>query len=168
MVVLERLEYLSVKEGIEMKENENNLDYMDRFWDSKFTPYDFMSLFCAVLGSQKQYSFSRNCLIEFIQNCKESCQYTDLLETIPLKNNVIVIFSSKLEEAITKLKFGHILYTISPEKDSEIFIFQDIPISDLMKSRVRYINSMLQFVDNYNKYKLEKSPTAPVKTYVNN
>ena len=168
MVVLERLEYLSVKEGIEMKENENNIDYMDRFWDSKFTPYDFMSLFCAVLGSQKQYSFSRNYLIEFIQNCKESCQYTDLLETILLQNNGIFTFSSGLEEAITKLKFGHILYTISPEKNSEIFIFQDIPISDLMKSRVHYINSMLQFVDNYNKYKLEKSPIDTVKTYVNN
>lgn len=50
---------------------ESNVKYMDRFYDSPFSPYDFLSLFSALYASEKDYSFSRDELVNFIDICKK-------------------------------------------------------------------------------------------------
>lgn len=80
--------------------------------------------------------------------------YTNLLNDIYLKSNGLFCHSEEFDEAIEKLKWGKILYTISPEQDSTIYIFHDIPISELIKPRAEYIDEVTNFIDEYRKFEI--------------
>lgn len=137
---------------------EEHNKYIERFYNSEFTAYDFLSLFSALYAMQKEYSFDRNNLIDFINFCKESLKFPNLLNDINLKSNGISSYSEEFDEAIGKLKWGRILYTVSPEQDSTISIFEDIPISELIEPRRNYLEEATCFVKEYNEFK--KSTTV--------
>lgn len=134
----------------EKNSNSTKVPYIDRFYQSKFTSYDFVSLFCAILSKQQQYSFFREHLIEFIKSSKTNRKYEHILEDIYLKSNGIFNYSDNLDDAIFNLKVGGILYTISPEQDSQIYISKNIPTEELISSRSKYVDVMLEFIDEYN------------------
>lgn len=128
--------------------------YLDMFYESKFSPYDFMCLFGALNASLKKYSFSRDKLIEFIKLCKDTNQFNMLLEDINIKSNGVFYFSEELDEAIVKLKNGGIFYTVSPEKDSTMMIFENIPIDELSDKRKDYTPTMSNFLSSYNDFEI--------------
>lgn len=138
-----------------MKQNNQNKKYIEKFYEPKFTPYDFIFLFSAVNANNKNYSFNKDNLISYIKLCNENFKFTNLTKEIPLKNNGISSFSEELDEAIAKLKWARILYTISPEKDSTIHIFEDIPTSEIIKPRIDYLEEMYDFIQEYNKFENE-------------
>ncbi len=149
---------------IESSSDEGQL-YIEEFKESEFSSYDFMSLFCAFNAFQKNYSFNRDNLINFIKLCKESNKFTKLLNGIRLKSNGIFSYSEELDEAIAKLKWGKILYTISPEQDASIFIFENIPMSELIKKRISYFDEMVYFLSKYTDYESEIMRNAHQKQY---
>ena len=97
--------------------------------------------------------------------CKESNKFTKLLNGIRLKSNGIFSYSEELDEAIAKLKWGKILYTISPEQDASIFIFENIPMSELIKKRISYFDEMVYFLSKYTDYESEIMRNAHQKQY---
>lgn len=141
-------------------ENGNRLgkdaeEYIKRFYENKFTAYDFMTLFCAIYAIQKRNSFSRDNLLAYIINCKEAQKFESLLEDIALKNNGVFYYSENLMEATTMLKNVGILYTISPEGDSSIYIRDDVSVSSMIKTRLDYMDAMVAFVAHYQHYEIE-------------
>lgn len=134
-------------------------EYIKRFDDPKFTAFDFLSLFSAVYASEKEYSFDRDDLIEFISQCKSNSSFTEILSDINLKSNGVSYYSEEFDEAIAKLKWGGILYTISPERDSKIYIFEGIPVSQLMEGRENYIDDMEHFTCEYRGLNINNSET---------
>lgn len=153
------------------KMNAKNLDgkkspYINRFYQPKATSYDFMSLFCALLSKQQEYSFCREHLIEFIKSCQINRKYKDLLDDIRYKSNGVFNYSDDLDDAIFNLKLGGILYTISPERDSQIFISEDISAEELIKPRIKYVAVMAEFIDEYNaEYGLKNKQKVQIKRY---
>lgn len=135
-----------------IKGREESQNYVERFYESKFSSYDFMCLFTAISASQKKLIFNRDSLIRFIRSCKSNNQFSRLLDDIYLKSNGIFDYSNDLDEAIQKLKIAGILYTISPESDATMYIFENIPMSKLIKDRLDYFDEMANFVGNYEKY----------------
>lgn len=135
---------------------ESNVKYIERFYDPPFSPYDFLSLFSALYASEKDYSFSRDELIAFIDICKKSGKYSDLVGDIQLKSNGIYSYSEDLDEAVVKLKWAKILYTVSPERDSRIYIFEDIPFTELMRGKDDFINQMTDFIGRFKEYEMRK------------
>lgn len=127
----------------------HNKKYIDKFYSPNFTAYDFLTLLSSLYASNKEYSFDRDILVKFIGYCKSNSKFIDLLNNINLKSNGVSYYSEEFDEAITKLKWARILYTISPESDSIIYIFKNIPIADLVNSRQRYIDEMINFIDEY-------------------
>lgn len=132
---------------------EKHNKYIERFDNPDFTAYDFLSLFSALNALQKEYSFDRDSLINFINFCKKGLKFSNLLNDIHLKSNGISYYSEEFDEAIGKLKWGNILYTISPERDSTICIFEDIPTSKLIEPRRNYLEEATCFVEEYNAFK---------------
>lgn len=130
-------------------------EYLNKFYEPKFSPYDFMCLFAAINVLQKNYSFNRNNLIQFIANCKGNNQFCKLLNDIHIKSNGVFNFSEDLEEAMQKLKLLRVFYTISPETDSTMMIFENIQISELIKNRIEYFDEMVDFIANYAKYQID-------------
>lgn len=131
---------------------ESNEKYIDRFYDSPFSPYDFLSLFSALYASEKDYSFSRDELIIFIDICKKSGKYSHLVGDINLRNNGIHSYSEDLDEAVAKLKWANILYTVSPEQDSRIYIFEDTPFTKMMSDKDAFIDEMTDFIGEFREY----------------
>ncbi len=144
---------------------ESDEKYLSKFYEAEFSPYDFMSLFAAINASQRNYSFSRDNLIQFITSCKESNQFCRLLNDIHVKSNGIFNYSEDLDEAMQKLKLGKIFYTISPEKDSTIMIFEDIPMAELIKKRIEYFDEMVSFIGSYIKYQRDMISQAYQRIY---
>ncbi len=146
-----------------------HIKYYERFYNPEFTAYDLLTLFSALLASQKEYSFDRNNLIEFISFCKNNSKFSKILEEVNLKSNGISYYSEEFDEAITKLKLGKILYTISPEQDSTICIFEDIPISELTNPKMAYVEETTSFIEEYkdfeknykNETHIKKMPDEP-------
>ena len=139
--------------------------YDEKFSEPEFSSYDFMCLFCALNASQRNYSFNRETLIKFIKSCKENNTFSRLLNNIKLKNNGIFSYSDELDEAIAKLKWSRILYTISPETDASIHIFQDIPMSEFIKKRISYFDEMINFIEEYQNYEFEAMHSAYSQIY---
>ena len=131
-----------------MKEKE----YVEYFHNPEFSAYDFLILFSAFNATQGKLSFYRDTLIKYISICKESTEFEELLAEINLKNNGINIYSDEFDDAIFQLKIANILYTVSPEKDSEIFIFDDIPKSEIIDKRKKYTNEIIEFINKYNSF----------------
>ena len=140
-------EIMNIRNGWEESQN-----YAERFYESKFSPYDFMCLFTAINALQKKLIFNRDSLIRFIRSCKSNNQFNRLLNEIYLKNNGIFDYSNDLDEAVQKLKIAGILYTVSPESDATMNIFENIPTAKLIKDRLDYFDEMANFVENYEKY----------------
>lgn len=140
-------------------EKEDN-QYNERFYECEFSSYDFMCLFCALSAAQRKYSFSRDNLIRFIEFCKANNQFTSLLDDIQLKRNGISSYSEELDEAIAKLKWGKVLYTVSPERDSSVSVFEDIPMSKLIEKRISYFDEMISFLYKYSDYELKNISNA--------
>ncbi len=140
------------------KESQN---YVEKFYEPKFSPYDFMCLFIAINASQKNFIFDRDSLIKFIRTCKSSNQFSRLLSDIYLKNNGIFDYSDDLDEALQKLRIAGILYTVSPESDATMYIFKNIPVAKLIKARLDYFDEMVDFVRKYEKYVLDMISQAP-------
>ena len=65
-----------------MNNRESNVKYIGRFYDSTFSPYDFLSLFSALYVQQEDYFFDRDRLVEFIASCKRDDKYNILLGDI--------------------------------------------------------------------------------------
>lgn len=139
--------------------------YMEKFQEPEFSSYDFMSLFCVLNASQRNYSFNRDNLINFIKLCKDNNEFDRLLNSIRLKSNGIFPYSDELDEAIAKLKWEKILYTISPEQDYSIFIFEDIPMSELLKKRISYFDEMVRFLSKYIDYEIEMIKNSHQQLY---
>jgi len=135
-----------------MKQNNNETKYLDKFYNPDITPYDFLSLFSSVLASQNEYSFVRDSLIEFINHCKKNSLYNNLLKDINLKTNGVTFYSEEFDEAISKLKWARILYTVSPEQDSTIWIFNNIPIPELIKHKESFLGEVKQFINEYKQF----------------
>lgn len=127
-------------------------EYVEYFHNPEFSVYDFLILFSAVNATQGKLSFYRDTLIKYISICKESTEFEELLAEINLKNNGINIYSDEFDDAIFQLKIANILYTVSPEKDSEIFIFDDIPKSEIIDKRKKYTNEIIEFINKYNSF----------------
>ncbi len=139
-----------------MNNRESNVKYIDRFYDSPFSPYDFLSLFSALYVQQEEYFFDRDKLVEFIASCKRDDKYNNLLDDIHLKNNGIHSYSEDFDEAVAKLKWAHILYTVSPEVDSTIYIFEDTPFIEMMKTKTNFIDEMTNFIVEFKEYEIRK------------
>ena len=99
-----------------------NEDYLSKFHHPKITAYDFLCLLISILRLNEVESFERDSVENWIVHCKNSNLYHDLLEDIHLKSNGVQTYSEELQNAYFVLKVARVLYTISPEKDSEIFI----------------------------------------------
>ncbi len=140
-------EIINTRKGYEETKN-----YVEKFYESEFSPYDFMCLFTAINLSQKNLVFNEEYLIKFIRNCKNNNQFNKLLNDIHLKNNGIFDYSDNLNEAIQKLKIADILYTISPKNDASIYIFEKTKMAKLIKDRLDYFDEMVSFIANYEKY----------------
>lgn len=126
--------------------------YLDMFSEPEVTAYDFMCLFSATCASQEKYIFDRDQLLAFIKSCKLNGQHSVLLQDINIKSNGVFDCSENYDEAIAKLKWAKILYTVSPEQDASIHIFEDTPCDELIKPRIQYADEMAQFVDNFHEY----------------
>lgn len=61
---------------------EENSKYIERFYDPEFTAYDLLTLFSALSASQKEYSFDRNNLINFIASCKKNSKFSRILSDV--------------------------------------------------------------------------------------
>ena len=138
----------------DLKEMTEHEKYIDRFYDPKFTAYDFMRTFCISYAIIDRFEFYRNDLLHYIKICKKNNQFNDLLEEIYLKSNGIHCYSEDLEEAMTKLKFGGILYTISPERDSKIYIHERIPLDACIETRDN-LEKMTEFIESFDEYTLQ-------------
>ncbi len=115
-----------------------------------FTSFDFICLFTGIYASQKTFEFNRDQLVNFIKECKDKKLFSNLLTKINIKTNGVTYYSQELEEEIQKLRLGFILYTIAPEKDSTIYIFEDTPIDLLLKERMNYYDEMIEFISKFN------------------
>jgi len=138
---------------------------VQEFKEPEFSSYDFLCLFCALNATQRNYSFNKDELIKCIKECKNNDLFTELLSDIKLKSNGIFSYSDNLDEAIAKLKWSRILYTISPEEDSTIHIFKDIPVGEFIKDRVSYFDAMISFIEEYKKREFEARSTAYQNIY---
>lgn len=134
--------------------HEESQEYVDRFYQAEFTPYDFMCLYVAVNASQKNFLFNRDHLLNYIKTCKNGNQFNRLLDDIYISSNGVSDYSESLHEAIQTLKMAKILYTISPEVDASMFIFENTPMAELIKNRIDYFDDMVNFVEGYTQYKL--------------
>lgn len=126
-------------------------EYINRFYEEKITAYDFLMIFSAVNVLENNYFFSRDDLLAYIKNCKNKNKYNELLEAIIIKSNGIFCYSENFEDSIFQLKLAGILYTISPEKDSTIYINENIQIWDIINPRIDYLNETIKFNYTYNK-----------------
>ena len=124
--------------------------------EENVTAYDFMTLFCAISSIKNNYSFSRNNLLSYIANCKETHKFKELLQSIQIKNNGVYNYSTVLEDAVFQLKQANVLYTISPEQDSSIYISSDISIQNIIKPRLQYLNEAVEFVNSFNKFERKR------------
>lgn len=139
--------------------------YYEEFKEPEFSSYDFMCLFCALIATQRNYSFNKDILIKCIKQCKDNHLFTELLGDIKLRNNGIFYYSDNLDETISKLKWSRILYTISPEEDSTIHIFKDIPMGEFIKDRVPYFDTMISFIEKYKTIEFEARSIAYQNMY---
>ena len=126
--------------------------YLDNFKEKEFSSYNFLCLFIGVSYIKGNKSFDRNKLLSFIEINKTIDFYTKILSDIKIKSNGIFPYSENLEEAYSKLKFLDILYTISPEVDSTIYIREDIPVNYIITLYSKYYGIMEEFVEKYNDY----------------
>ena len=136
---------------------EEQKKYIERFYEPSFSAYDFVSLFSVLCATQNEYSFSRDNLIVFINFCKIHSKYDKLLGDINLKSNGIFYYSEEFDEAIAKLKWGKILYTVSPEQDSNVYIFENIPTEEIIKPRVNYLEEVSNFISEYKNFENNNS-----------
>ncbi|MBE6160529.1 MAG: hypothetical protein E7157_05755 [Lactobacillales bacterium] len=143
--------------------NNNEKKYIDKFYDPNFSAYDFMSLFSAISAEQKVYSFNEEELNKFIKECKDSSEFDNLLNDINFKSNGISYYSEELDEAITKLKFGNILYTITPQRDSIIYIFENTPFSKMIDSRRKYLDEATSFINKYKEFENKNEYKRKIK-----
>jgi len=140
---------------------EEHSKYIEKFYNPEFTAYDLLTLFSALFASKKEYSFDRNNLVSFIASCKKNSKFSRILSDVNLKSNGIFYYSEEFDEAIGKLKWGRILYTVSPEQDSTICIFDDIPISELISPRMIYVDETTCFIEEYKEFEInKKTPNA--------
>lgn len=135
-----------------MEINKDTENYLKKFYDDKFTTYDFLTLFCALNVIKQNYSFNRDNLLLFIINCKENHEFDILLHSIKLKNNGIYKYSLELEEGISQLKVRGILHTIFPENNSSIYINNNLSVESLIKPRIDYLDDMVDFITKYSKW----------------
>lgn len=128
---------------------ENRKNYMDMFYESDFSAYDFIFLFSAMSILEEQNCFNKDNLISFILVCKGENKFEKLLNDINLKSNGLFYYSEEINEAIAKLKWVKILYTISPETDATVYILDDIPTEDILRKRKDYIEEITNFISEY-------------------
>jgi len=126
--------------------------YLEKFYEPDFSAYDFITLFSAANARKNDYYFDRDSLIQFINFCKRTSIFNNLLDDIMLKSNGVTYFSDELNNAITSLKMVRILYTISPENDGTIYISKNIPIEDLIEPRKNYFIKMNEFINAYKNF----------------
>ena len=137
--------------------------YLDRFYEVAFTASDCLEVFIAIYASLGDYSFNRDRLINFINYCKNNSMFTNILEDITLKTNGVSFYSENFEEAITRLKFSGVLYTISPEQDGTIYINKNFSITDLLKNKTNYIDDVTNFINEYKKFEKENNTSRILK-----
>lgn len=135
---------------------EEHSKYIERFYNPEVTTYDLLTLFSTLFVSQKEYSFDRENLLNFIASCKKNSKFVRILSDVNLKSNGIFYYSEEFDEAISKLKWGRILYTVSPEQDSTISIFDDIPITELISPRMSYVDEVICFIEEYKEFEINK------------
>lgn len=138
-------------------QEEDKQPYIERFYNPIFSAYDFVSLFSAFYASQKEYSFIKDHLVDFISICKKHGKYDNLLGDIHLRSNGINSYSEALDEAVAKLKWARILYTISPEQDSTVYIFDNTPFAEMMKNKIDFLDEMTDFIGNFKGYEIENN-----------
>lgn len=142
-----------------VKLNEEQAEYVSKFYNPEFSAHDFVLLFSAINASQKIFSFDRDSLVSFIQKCKANSTFERILREINLENNGIFYYSFEFNEAIAQAKWARLLYTISPETDSTIYIQENFPVKEFTQKKVEYLNEMTSFIIEYNESLEKKEPT---------
>lgn len=128
---------------------EKRKNYIDMFYEPDFSTYDFIFLFSAMSILEEQNCFNKGHLIAFIRICKSENKYRNILNDINFKNNGLFDYSEDINEAIAKLKWVKILYTIFPETDATVYIHDDIPTEDILRKRKDYIEEITTFINEY-------------------
>lgn len=122
-------------------------EFLSSVSEPRFSTQDFLSLFCASLFTKGSMSFSRDNLLSFIELNKN--KYSGLLEDIKLRSNGVFSYSDNLDDAYSILKWSNLLYTISPEEDSMIYIKDDIPYRQIIVLNIEFYYTMECFVDEF-------------------
>lgn len=136
-----------------MKEK-NTKNYIDYFYEATFSAYDFLVLFIALNLKERKLEFDKDKLINYIIYCKENRLFTNILQEISLASNGIYKYSIEIDEAIARLKWARVLYTVSPEQDGTIFIADGNYDEELIKPRSNYVFEMTNFIEEFNSFKL--------------
>lgn len=84
-----------------------------------------------------------------IDACKKQNICTEILREIHLKSNGIFNYSKDLGEALARLKWAGILYTIQPEQPPTIYISHNTPTCRLINSRIHAQAEMDCFIQKY-------------------
>lgn len=120
--------------------------YLSHFKEEDFSAYNFLCLFSAISYIKGEKKFDRDKLLSFIEINKMIKFYDELLYDIKIKN---FSYSENLEDAYSTLKWADVLYTISPEEDSTIYISDKIPLDDIITLRPKYYHVMEEFVEQF-------------------
>lgn len=123
--------------------------FMSNVSEPDFSAYSFLRMFSAIIFIKGNHSFNRDNLILFIELNKREGRHNSLLEDIKLKNNGIFSYSEDLDNAYSILKWANVLYTVSSEKDSLIYIEDNIPVVDMITCKANYYSMMESFVDEF-------------------
>lgn len=70
-----------------------------------------------------------------------------------------------MDEAVAKLKWEKILYTVSPEQDSRIYIFEDTPFTELLRDKEDFIDEMPDFIGEFKEYEMRKDKESQKRIF---
>lgn len=125
--------------------NPDTQSYLNKFHNPKLTALEFTHLLIAILKINNINSFKYEDIEAHIINCKKMGGYENLLSEITYRSNGIFDYSMDFEVAISSARITGLIYSVSPEQDSTVFInnFDEMAI---LESKKEFINSMLYFL----------------------
>ena len=122
-------------------------EFLDLFYQPKFTEFDFICLFISMLKLENIHSFDTNQLESFIIKNKYNQVFKEMLKEFKVKSNGIHKYSNQFKEVIKMAKNSGLIFSISPEIDGLVFIKKDIDIKELIKGKEEYIDTMKYFIN---------------------
>lgn len=114
---------------------------MAKIFKDNFQSLDFLILFCATCILQNDYSFNKDNLSNFIYECKCKNEFQRLLgNTEP---NIDI--SLAILETLNILKIN----------GSEIVINENVPIIEMIRTRLSYVGDMTGFTVKFKKIEIK-------------